>query len=90
MKNCKNLSPKINSLGVYYILNLIFMKPKYLIKNIWSNKYLTEYPEEWTMNISKALTYNSEEDAIFDIQENLKKELFKDKIIEVKKVYIFS
>ena len=66
------------------------MKPKYLIKNIWSNKYLTEYPEEWTMNISKALTYNSEEDAIFDIQENLKKELFKDKIIEVKKVYIFS
>lgn len=64
----------------------------FVIQDIKTKEYFWRYriDEGFNVDISVATTFNSEEDALKDMQQEYLEELFEDRVIEVKKYFILK
>jgi hypothetical protein len=68
------------------------MKTLYFIKDIYENSFYWRYriDEGFTKDIRSATSFESEEEALKESQEEYLKELFSNRFIEIIKVYYFN
>jgi hypothetical protein len=67
------------------------MKTVYFIKDVNENSFYWRYriDEGFTKEINNATSFDSEAEALKELQEDYLKKLFSDRFIEVIKVYYF-
>ena len=65
------------------------MKVIFVIQDVKTKEYFWEYriEEGFNANIREATTFNSEEEAVKQMEEEYLVELFEGKILEIKKFY---
>ncbi len=65
------------------------MKAIYVIQDVKTKEYFWQYriEEGFNANITEATTFNSEEEAVKQMQEQYLEDLFDTRILEVRKFY---
>lgn len=65
------------------------MKPIFVIQDVKTKEYFWQYriEEGFNANIIEATTFNSEEEAVKQMQEEYLEDLFDTRILEVRKFY---